>query len=128
MGSSQPKAPFLSPQENKKKLSMARRMTIILHLTSQLLPVLVDILNYQVALKFLPNWKSLQRIIQVPLNSFELKKRNAQNCISLALIKPSNTDPNVALIKQPYNYEPTIFIALFSNQPTNGEQIKIRAL
>ena len=50
MGSSQPKAPFLSPQENKKKLSMARRMTIILHLTSQLLPVVVDILNYQVAL------------------------------------------------------------------------------
>ena len=29
---------------------MARRMTNILHLTSQLLPVLVDILNYQVAL------------------------------------------------------------------------------
>ena len=29
---------------------MARRMTIILHLTSQLLQVLVDILNYQVAL------------------------------------------------------------------------------
>ena len=29
---------------------MARRMTVILHLTSQLLPVLVDILNYQVAL------------------------------------------------------------------------------
>ena len=46
----------------------------------------------------------------------------------MALIKPSNTDPNVALIKQPYNYEPTIFIALFSNQPTDGEQIKIRAL
>ena len=29
---------------------MARRMTIILHLISQPLPVLVDILNYQVAL------------------------------------------------------------------------------
>ena len=29
---------------------MARRMTIILHLTGQLLPVLAAILNYQVAL------------------------------------------------------------------------------
>ena len=31
-------------------------------------------------------------------------------------------------LKQPYNYEPTIFIALFSNEPTDGEQIKIPAL
>ena len=31
-------------------------------------------------------------------------------------------------LKQPYNYEPTIFIPLFSNEPTNGEQIKIPAL
>ena len=29
---------------------MARRMTIILHVARQLLPVLVDFLNYQVAL------------------------------------------------------------------------------
>ena len=98
MGSSQPKAPFLSPQENKKELSMARRMTIILHLTSQLLPVLVDNLTQlSSCFKFLPNWKSLERIFQVPLNSFELKKKNAQNCISSALIKPSNTDLNLPL-------------------------------
>ena len=50
MGSSQPKARLLSPQENKKELCFGRRMTIILHLTSQLLAVLADILNYQVAL------------------------------------------------------------------------------
>ena len=37
------------------------------------------------------------RIFQVPINSFELKNKNAQNCISLALIKPSNTDPNIPL-------------------------------
>ena len=50
IGSSQPKARLLSPQKNKKELSMARRMTIILHLTSQLLPALVNVLNYQNAL------------------------------------------------------------------------------
>jgi len=49
---------------------MARKMTIILHLASQLLQVLVDILNYQIALT-----SSLERIFQVPLNSFELKRR-----------------------------------------------------
>ena len=77
---------------------MARRMTIILDLRSQLPPVLGDILTQlSSCLKFLPNWKSLERIFQVPLNSFELKKRNAQNCISLALMKPSNTDPNLPL-------------------------------
>ena len=50
MGSSKPKAQLPSPEKNKMELSMARRMTITLHLTCQLLPVLVDILNYQVAL------------------------------------------------------------------------------
>ena len=31
-------------------------------------------------------------------------------------------------LKQPYNYEPKLFIALFSNEPTDAEQIKIPAL
>ena len=43
-------ARLLSSQKHKKELSMARRMRIILHRTNQKVPVLVDILNYQVSL------------------------------------------------------------------------------
>ena len=45
---------------------------------------------------FLPNCNSLERISK-SLSTHLSYKQNAQNCISLALIKPSNTDPNVPL-------------------------------
>ena len=99
IGSSQPKAPFLPPQENRKELIIYGKEDDNYYITSYKSTTSSSSSQSQLSscFKFLPNWKSLQRIIQVPLNSFELKKRNAQNCISLALIKPSNTDPNVPL-------------------------------
>ena len=50
INASQPKALLLSSQKKKKDLSIPRRMTTILHLRNHKLPVLLDILNFQVSL------------------------------------------------------------------------------
>ena len=80
--SSQPKAQLLSSQNNKKELSMAWRMTIILHRTNQKLPILVGILNYQFSLN---SSLTATRYSNIPSPSQLIQlKKNAHNYISLA--------------------------------------------